>query len=331
MKMFQTRLLRNALCQFGIFYFLTLLSPGISSLHGATWQRMERTEPAMGTQVRMVLVVQNRKRGHAAMEAAFERVHLLDRLLSDYRDTSELSLLSQTAGSNRAVRVSDAMWQLLSLSNRLSEQTAGAFDITAGPLVRLWRRARRRQELPTKQRLAQAKEAVGWHHLHLDSKQKTAQLAQPNMRLDLGGIAKGYVADQALQILKEHGVPRALVDAGGDLALGDPPPEKKGWVIRVRPTEGPHPSDRQLVLANVGVATSGDAYQYVNIGGVRYSHLVDPRTGMAISTPFSVTVIAPNGCQADAWASALSLLGPEKGTPLLEAADNLTAFFSSSE
>jgi len=146
------------------------------------------------------------------------------------------------------------------------------------------------------------------------------------MRLDLGGIAKGYAADEALRVLRKSGINRALVDAGGDIALGNPPPEKPGWRIGIAPLEADGPPSQVLLLSRVAVATSGDTWQYVQIGSRRYSHLVDPRTGLGLTDHSSVTVIAPEGITADGLASAVSVLGPEKGLKLVEATPGTAAF-----
>jgi thiamine biosynthesis lipoprotein len=143
-------------------------------------------------------------------------------------------------------------------------------------------------------------------------------LLKPEMRLDLGGIAKGYAVDKALAVLRRRGITRALVDAGGDIGLGDPPPGKPGWGIGVAPLEPGGPPGGFLWLSRRAIATSGDTQQYVVIDGVRYSHLVDPRTGLGLTDHSSVTVIAPDGITADGLASAVSVLGPRQGLRLVE-------------
>jgi thiamine biosynthesis lipoprotein len=167
---------------------------------------------------------------------------------------------------------------------------------------------------------------VGYQLIRLDPEFKTVELTKSGMRLDFGGIAKGYAIDQALDVLRQHGISRALVDAGGDIGLGDPPPDKPGWVIGVAPLE---PGDQPLIylsLSNVAIATSGDTWQFVEINGRRYSHLVDPRTATALSDHSSVTVIAPDCTTADSLASAVSVLGPEKGIELVDRTPGAAAY-----
>jgi len=252
------------------------------------------------------------------VRAAFRRIAELNRVLSDYDPQSELSRLSAQSPSSQPVAVSDDLWRVLALSAELHQRSGGAFDITAGPLTTLWRRARRQRELPAAGRLAAALQATGGQKMKLLADKQQVTLLKPGMRLDVGGIGKGYAADEALKAMRKHGVTRAFVDGSGDMALGDPPPGKAGWTIGVAPLRPTEPPSRLLTLSNCGVATSGDAWQAVVIDGRRYSHIVDPHTGLGLTRRSSVTVIARNGAQADGLASAVSVLGPERGILLIE-------------
>jgi len=207
---------------------------------------------------------------------------------------------------------------VLTRAQLLSQRSGGAFDVTVGPVVRLWRRARRRREMPSAERLQAARVLVGYALVRLDPDRRAVELAKSGMRLDLGGIAKGYAADEALAMLRERGVGRALIDAGGDIRLGDPPPNRRGWLIGVAPLERDARPSRYLWLSRVAIATSGDTWQYVEIDGRRYSHLVDPRTGLGLTDHSSVTVIAPDCITADSLASAASVLGPDRGLKLID-------------
>ena len=273
--------------------------------------RFEYTEPQMGVPFRIVLYAPGRAEADEAARAAFARIAALNAILSDYEFDSELSRLSRTAGSGEAVPVSLELWLVLERAQELARRSNGAFDVTVGPLVSLWRRARRDQELPESRRLEAALAATGWRHLELDSRHRTARLAVPRMRLDLGGIAKGYAVDEALRVLRERGVRRALVSGGGDLAVSEPPPGKPGWRIEVPPLEGADAAEPgHVLLRNAGLATSGDTFQFVELGGVRYSHIVDPRTGLGLTDHSLVTVIARDGLTADGLSTALSVQGP---------------------
>jgi len=292
---------------------LWLLGVGAAPPEHAAWNRFEFERTEMAVTVRIVLYANDSETANGAAEAAFDRFRQLNDILSDYDPTSELRRLCDTSGEGVAVAVGEDLWTVLHRAQEVSEQSGGAFDVTVGPVVRLWRRARRQKELPPQEMLAEARACVGYQFIRMDPETRKVELLRSGMRLDLGGIAKGYAIDQALVVLREHGITRALVDAGGDVGLGDPPPDKPGWRIGVASLEPDSPPSRYLLLSNAAVATSGDTWQYVRIGGRRYSHLVDPHTGIGLTDHSSVTVIAADATTADAWASAVSVMGPHKG------------------
>ncbi len=272
----------------------------------------------MAVPIKIVLYASDKATAETAAEAAFRRMRELNGILSDYDPASELRRLGDTSKIGKAMAVSDELWRVLSHAQALSERSEGAFDVTVGPVVRLWRRARRRQQMPSPERLESARQRVGYQLVRLHPEAQAVELLRPGMRLDLGGIAKGYAIDEAIDTLRKNGAPRALVDAGGDIRLGAPPPDCPGWLIGVAALEADAPPSRYLWLADRAIATSGDTWQHVEIEGNRYSHLVDPRTGLGLTDHSSVTVIAPDGITADALASAVSVLGPEKGLKLIE-------------
>jgi thiamine biosynthesis lipoprotein len=285
----------------------------------------------MGTRFKIILYARNKELAVRAANAAFERVAELDGIMSDYRETSELMRLCHRAGGG-PVSVSADLFRVLERAQAVARQSGGAFDVTAGPLVRLWRRARRTGEMPDPQRLAQARALTGYAKLTLDPKTRSVSLERPGMLLDLGGIAKGYAADAALLVLKRFGIRRALVAAGGDIVAGDPPPGARGWAIGIQPLEPAESSSApRLVLVNAAVSTSGDAEQFVEINGVRYSHILDPRTGLGVTGHSSVTVVAPDGTTSDAMATAASVLGPKDGLAFINAAENVAALFLQSD
>lgn len=292
-------------------HLLQAAEPGLS--------RFEFQQVHMGVPVKVLLYAPDQASANRAAEAAYKRIAELDEVMSDYKSDSELSRLSRTAGWGHKVTLSGDLWQVLHEAQRLSEATQGAFDVTVGPYVRLWRRARRSSEFPSAERLAEARKAVGYKNLRLDAKRHTAQLLAAGMRLDLGGIAAGYAADEAMIVLRKHGVTRALIDISGDVLAGDAPPGESGWKIGIAPvTAADGPPSRYLSLRNASATTSGDAFQHVVIDGKRYSHIVDPRTGVGLTDQSSVTVIAPDAITADSLATAVSVLGPKQGMELIE-------------
>jgi thiamine biosynthesis lipoprotein len=269
--------------------------------------RFERGAPAMGTVFRIVAYAPDREAFDRACDAAFARIDGLEAVMSDYDRGSELSRLAASAGG-APVPASAELAALLARAVEIAARTDGAFDPTVGPVVALWRRARRQAELPAPARLAAARAAVGWEQLRVDPLAGTVQLAVSGMRLDLGGIAKGHAAEAGLAVLRAHGIDRALVDAGGDLVCGEPPPGADGWVIAL-----PGPGGTAAIeVARCAVATSGDLFQFVEIDGVRYAHIVDPRTGLGLTGRRQATVVAPDGALADALASAACVLEPDR-------------------
>ena len=281
-------------------------------------QRYGYERTLMGAAVKITLYAPQERSANLAADAAFERIAQLDRILSDYKADSELSKLSDTAGSGRAVSLGHDLWTVLERGQRLAERTGGAFDVTVGPYVRLWRRARRNKQFPAADRLAEARAAVGYKKLKLDPERQTAELLVPGMRLDLGGIAAGYAADEAMQVLSRHDITRALIDISGDMLASEPPPGKDGWRIGIAPLDPNGPPSRFIRLRNGAITTSGDAFQHVVFDGKRYSHIVDPATGLGLTDQSRVTVIAGDCITADSLATAVSVLGPEKGLRLVE-------------
>ena len=281
-------------------------------------RRFEFARPHMGTVFRIIFYASHDSSVSRAAEAAFDRIAELDHIMSDYQASSELMQLCKQAGGP-PVKVSEDLYRVLSASQWVARRSDGAFDITVGPVVQLWRRARRQHELPERARLSQALELVGYGKLRLDARARTAQLLKPGMLLDLGGIAKGYAADEALRVLKRYGIDRALVAGGGDIAVGREPPDSgaAGWRIAVLSLDSPREKpNRHIALRNGGISTSGDLEQHVEIAGTRYSHIVNPKTGHALTGRSSVTVIARDDMTADALATAVSVLGMKRGLEL---------------
>lgn len=272
----------------------------------------------MGTLFTITVYAPSKQVANTAAKAAFKRIEELNGILSDYDPHSELSRLGKTSGPGKPVKVSPELLIVLSHAMVVSQKSDGAFDVTVGHLTRQWRRARRRKKLPKPETLADALAKTGYQHVRINGKECTVELMKAGMRLDLGGIAKGYAGDEAMKVLRKHGVTRALIDGGGDLSIGEPPPGKTGWKIGIASLKKPDaPPERFLILKNAAVATSGDAYQFVEIAGRRYSHIVNPKTGLGLRARSSVTVIAPTGIAADSLASAVTVLGPQRGVKLI--------------
>jgi len=281
--------------------------------------RYEFNQAQMGIPFKIVLYAHDEIAANSAASAAFSRIADLNQIFSDYIPNSELSRLNRMSPTSSPVPVSAELWDVLNQAQLLSRDTAGAFDVTVGPYVRLWRRARRQKELPPEKMLREAASRVGYSSVVLDHESKSVGLTRRHMQIDLGGIAVGYALDQAMGVLKEQGIQSALIDGSGDILVSEPPPGKKGWRIGIEPVECVDaPAGRFIRLSNAAIANSGDAFQHVEINSVRYSHIVDPRTGLGLTDRSSVTIIASNGTQADSYSTAVSVLGPEAGIRFVE-------------
>ncbi len=280
--------------------------------------RYEFSEIHMGTRVRVILFARDRLTAEQGARSAMARIARIDAVGSDYRNDSDLTRFVESSGQG-LVPIDPELFRLLDLSRQWAKWTGGIFDVTLAPVVQLWRRARRTKQLPDPQRLQQARRLVGIRHLKLDSRTGRASLARTGMRIDLGGIAKGYAANEALAELTRLGVARALVAIGGDIVAGEPPPGESGWRVGVAPLDqADQKPELSLSLHNAAVSTSGDASQSVTIDGKRYSHIVDPRTGIGLIGHRSVTVVSSNGATSDVLATTLSILGAEEGLRLLD-------------
>ena len=292
--------------------------------------RIRETRRLMGVPW-TITVYASQAAAHAAIAAAFAEISRLEGILSDYDPQSELSRLSQAAPTAAPVPVSADLWRVLREAVAWRDASAGAFDPTIGPLTTLWRQARRSGVMPRADKLAAARQAVGPDRLVLDEDRMTAMLVAPAMRLDLGGIGMGYAIDRGMDVLAMHGITSAMIDASGDIAVSGPPPGADAWTIEVDARVDEDGAGREmLTLVNAAVTTSGDAFQAVEIDGTRYSHVVDPRTGLGVAGPAAVTVIAADCTTADAVATAASVLGAEAGLAFVEAVPGAAARFVSS-
>lgn len=279
--------------------------------------RFEFSEPHMGTEARVVLYSRDRATARRAADSGFARIRALDAVLSDYRDDSELSLLAARAGQG-PVLVGDDLFAVLEAAQSLAQRSDGAFDATRGAVTRLWRQARQLDEMPEGARIEAALASGSYRDLQLDANARTVTLARPGMRLDVGGIAKGYAAEQALHAIEAAGAGSALVALGGDIALGAPPPGHAGWQVDVAPLDVPGaPAATTLLLHDAAVSTAGDAEQWMQVDGMRYSHVLDARNGRPLDFRSTTTVIARRGLEADGLDTAASVLGADAGLRLV--------------
>ncbi len=270
--------------------------------------RFER--PLMGTRFTVVCYAADHAIAAKAAAAAFSKAEEVNQAASDYLPESELSLLASKPADS-PIPLSPLLYDLLDHARRLAEATGGAFDPSLGPLTKLWRETRDRGHLPDPEIIRSARARVGWRHFTLDLNSRSITLHRTNMAFDLGGIAKGYAADLMLESLAAAGISRAIIAAGGDIRIGDPPPGREGWQVALQ-TFDPAGADEVLILSNAAVSTSGDLHQSVEIDGTRYSHILDPGTGLGLTRRIAASVIASEAKLSDPLATAACVLGPAR-------------------
>ncbi|NOX96688.1 MAG: FAD:protein FMN transferase [Nitrospirae bacterium] len=296
---------------FGLFLLGGCREVGVSPEN----RTFTETKLLMGTTVEITIRGENKDLAGKAAEQAFREIEAVDSLMSTFKKDSEISRINRE-GARQPIKVSRDTFRVVRESIRLSELSGGAFDITVAPLVNLWRSARKNKRLPGQQNLKKALALVGYQNILLDEKNGTVGFRKKGMEIDLGGIAKGYAVDKAVEKLRQEGVKRAIINAGGDLYLLGRPPDKNFWKIGLR-----NPYKKDEILGTIkardeAIATSGNYENYFTLGGKRYGHLLDPRTGKPTERVLSVTVLAKDALSADGLATAIFVLGVKKGLGL---------------
>lgn len=295
----------------------------VANISVAQQSRYEFEQMHMAVPIRITLYAESEEAAQHCAKIGFAEFEKINMIMSDYDRGSEITLLTQRNDEQPGVwlPISEELFTILQTSRRYTELTGGAFDVSVAPIVQLWRRAKRIENLPPPARLEKAKTLVGsqlWELREGDAKE--IRLHKKGMRFDFGGIAKGYAIDLAFEKIRETGIQSVLIDAGGDMRLGSHP--NGGWNIGIAPMkrEGESVSSPllNLRLENISLATSGDTFQYWEYENKRYSHIIDPRSGEPLSDSSIVTVLCESATEADALASALSVLGVEKGLALLD-------------
>ena len=285
----------------------------------ARW--FSRDEAIMGTAIHVELWCDDAARAESALDAVIQEMHRIDASMSPYKQDSELSRVNRDA-AREPVRVGEELFELLERAVEFSRASDGAFDITYAAVGHLY--DYRRGIKPGEAALARAREAVGWRGLLLDRAARTVCFAKPGMRIDLGGFAKGYAADNAAAILARRGIRHAIVAAGGDSRLlGDRC--GRPWMIGIRDPRRRGEVVALLPLADASVSTSGDYERFFDDGATRCHHLIDPRTGKSPAGVRSVTVVAPDGLTSEALSKTVFVLGAARGLRLVEALPGVDA------
>jgi FAD:protein FMN transferase len=290
---------------FSAFFLCAVLQAQAQQL-----KRFSFTESKMGAPFNIVLFCNDSTKANQIAKQSFNLVDSFVLIFSDYIDSSELSKLSKTAVANAApVTVSPALFDILLLSKKAFDKSYDAFDITMGPLTKLWRKSRKEKIFPADATVQLKRQLTGFNKILIDTAGKKVTLTKPGMQLDLGGIAQGYIAQKIIDYLRTQNIHHALVNVSGDIVMSDAPPGTKGWTVGINmPQTTDELLPQTLLLHNMAVTTSGDVYQFMEHNGKRYSHIIDPRTGYGVTSQRNVTVIANDGTSADWLATACSIV-----------------------
>jgi thiamine biosynthesis lipoprotein len=307
--------------------WFVLLLAALALPQGARAAWMDRTEAIMGTRVYVQLWSEDQLKGEAAMEAVMTEMRRIDDLMSHYKPESQLSQINER-GNSEPVQVDKELFDLIKLSTYYSQITEGAFDITYASVGYLY--DYRKHIHPTEEQIKSALPAVNWRNMLLDEAHHTVRFEHPGMRIDLGGIGKGYAVDRCIEILKARGIAHALVTAGGDSRiigdrLGRP------WLVAIQHPDNPQKVVLRIPLTDSAVSTSGDYERYFDEDGIRYHHIIDPHTGHSASKVRSATILAPTATQTDGMSKTAFVLGPEKTLEIINRMPEYDAVFVTPE
>ena len=290
-------------------------------------QWLSRDEAIMGTAIRVELWSDDKVSGEAAIDAVMEEMHRIDREMSPYKPESELSRINREA-ADHPVPISAEMFDILSRSIEFSKLSGGAFDITFSSVG--YKYDYRRHHKPTDSEIEKALPRINYRHLLLDKDKQTIRFSRPGTRIDLGGIGKGYAVDNCIALLKKRGITHALVTAGGDSrVLGDR--EGRPWMVGIRDPRRKDNVVAVIPLINSAISTSGDYERFFEVDGVRYHHILNPKTGRSATGVHSASVIGPDATTTDGLTKPVFILGPEKGLQLIESIPGVDAVIIDAE
>jgi thiamine biosynthesis lipoprotein len=310
--------------RFGSLMSLALLTAALSPTAHADW--LQRTEAIMGTRCYVELWADDPVQGNAAIDAVMAEFRRIDDLMSHYKPDSQLSRINQHAAQG-PVQVDQELFDLIKLSTHYSEITAGAFDITYASVGYLYNYPLHVH--PTEAQIEAALPAVNWRNLIFDDAHHSIRFGHPGMRIDLGGIGKGYAVDRGVAILKSRGIRHAIVTAGGDsYIIGDH--RGRAWLVSIAHPDFPDDPKKvvtRIPISDAAVSTSGDYERYFDENGIRYHHIIDPHTGQSARKVRSATIIGPTATQTDGMSKTAFVLGPEKALEIINRRPEYDAVF----
>ena len=280
----------------------------------------------MGTSIEVQAFGGTAETRAAAIEEAFGAFAEVDRLMSNYRDDSELALINRDA-AKQPVRISDPMMSVLLAAQQVSAQSGGRFDVTVGPLVRLWGFHDKKPHEPTAEEFAAVRPLIDYRNLVLDAAQHTARFTRPGVEIDLGGIAKGFAVEVAANVLRRYGL-NGFIDAGGNQYLLGTPPGKAAWTVGVKDPDRPARLLGVIETPETSVSTSADYATFVEINGRKYGHVLDPHTLQPSAAALSVTILSRDGTLADAMSKAAFILGPTAGVALIDSVPGMSGLIA---
>jgi FAD:protein FMN transferase len=306
-------------CFFGLLLFVCLGVGPHPSRYRIDKQQLKRfqfTENKMGSPFRLIFYYTDSLQANSIANECFSIVDSLNEIFSDYTSSSEVGRLALDSNFIN-YKPSDELFSMIVRSQQAWNKSMKTFDVTIGALTHLWRMMRKANTFPSATAVSNARRSGGFQNLRIDLTTKTISSKVPGLRLDFGGIVKGYAAQRIIDHLKNKHITMALADAGGDMAMGAAPPGQEGWLIGINlPEKEDELMEKKLSLEGCAVATSGDLYQFIVHNGKKYSHIIDPLTGYGVTTQRNVTVIASDGAKADWLATACSILPVEKAIQL---------------
>jgi FAD:protein FMN transferase len=292
--------------------FLFLLAGGYGWSPAAPQEllRLDKSADAMGSTYTVELYGYDRVKMEAAADAALDEARRLDELLSNYRPESEWSQVNRLA-AERPVRISPELFRLISACVEYSRKSEGAFDITVGPLMKVWGFYKGTGHLPHRAEVAAAMSKVGYRHIHLDPAASTVWFDRPGVEMDPGGIGKGYAVDRMVDILRQNGVTTALVAGSGSsiYGMGAPPDDPKGWPVDIKDPWDTRKTAERVYLKDMSMSTSGSYEKFFRAEGKIYAHIMDPRTGYPAQGSVAVSVVTPRTIDSEAWAKPYFING----------------------